>query len=206
MERINVGMHVDIRRSDGRVHNAVISEVRKGTQSVTVEWFESGETKGKEVDLKTLLSINPMLAAPPSTSLSMNFVAPAAATNDENRSAPELHSKLTNNNAVENKRRETNVKRINNGAALYTARNGNGPEAGGGGVVVENNRASLLPPPARPQKQQQRFTLNPSCFEAIDLPPGLFSTSALVVHGSTRPGCSNYQHSVEDAHCLRPCF
>lgn len=41
MERINVGMHVDIRRSDGRVHNAIISEVRKGTQSVTVEWFEN---------------------------------------------------------------------------------------------------------------------------------------------------------------------
>lgn len=36
-----MGMHVDIRRSDGRVHNAVISEVRKGSQTVTVEWFEN---------------------------------------------------------------------------------------------------------------------------------------------------------------------
>ncbi|VDM27566.1 unnamed protein product [Toxocara canis] len=41
MERVNVGMHVDIRRSDGRVHNAVISEVRKESLSVTVEWFEN---------------------------------------------------------------------------------------------------------------------------------------------------------------------
>uniref|UniRef100_A0A0N5AF57 Kinesin-like protein n=1 Tax=Syphacia muris TaxID=451379 RepID=A0A0N5AF57_9BILA len=69
MDRVSVGMHVDIRRSDGRVHNAVISEVRKETQSVTVEWFENGETKGKEVDLNTLLTINPTLASHPSTSI-----------------------------------------------------------------------------------------------------------------------------------------
>lgn len=48
MERINVGMHVDIRRSDGRVHNAVISEVRKGTQSVTVEWFENASISDRK--------------------------------------------------------------------------------------------------------------------------------------------------------------
>lgn len=36
-----MGMHVDIRRSDGRVHTAIISEVRKESQSVTVEWFEN---------------------------------------------------------------------------------------------------------------------------------------------------------------------
>uniref|UniRef100_A0A9J2P9A6 Kinesin motor domain-containing protein n=1 Tax=Ascaris lumbricoides TaxID=6252 RepID=A0A9J2P9A6_ASCLU len=46
MERVNVGMHVDIRRSDGRVHNAVISEVRKESLSVTVEWFENGHEAG----------------------------------------------------------------------------------------------------------------------------------------------------------------
>ncbi|VDN60421.1 unnamed protein product [Dracunculus medinensis] len=83
MDRVNVGMHVDIRRSDGRVHTAIISEVRKESQSVTVEWFENvrfyeffaiiesnkcfgleGETKGKEIDLKALLAINPVLAIP----------------------------------------------------------------------------------------------------------------------------------------------
>ncbi|MFH4980066.1 hypothetical protein AB6A40_006775 [Gnathostoma spinigerum] len=64
MERINVGMHVDIRRSNGRVHNAIISEVKKQSMSVTVEWFENGETKGKEVDLQSLISLNPTLAPP----------------------------------------------------------------------------------------------------------------------------------------------
>lgn len=33
----------------GRVHSAVISSLNADTRSVTVEWFENGETKGKEV-------------------------------------------------------------------------------------------------------------------------------------------------------------
>ena len=33
----------------GRVHSAVVSGINLETRSVTVEWFERGETKGKEV-------------------------------------------------------------------------------------------------------------------------------------------------------------
>ena len=33
----------------GRVHSAVVSGVGEEAQSITVEWFERGETKGKEV-------------------------------------------------------------------------------------------------------------------------------------------------------------
>jgi len=33
----------------GRVHSAVISGVNEQSSSVTVEWFEHNETKGKEV-------------------------------------------------------------------------------------------------------------------------------------------------------------
>ena len=33
----------------GRIHSAVISSVNNESRSVTVEWFERGETKGKEV-------------------------------------------------------------------------------------------------------------------------------------------------------------
>ena len=45
----NFGIKVDIQRSNGRIHSAVISGVNAELQSVTVEWFEGGETKGKEV-------------------------------------------------------------------------------------------------------------------------------------------------------------
>ena len=43
------GIKVDIQRSNGRIHSAVISGVNAEVQIVTVEWFEGGETKGKEV-------------------------------------------------------------------------------------------------------------------------------------------------------------
>ena len=40
---------LDIQRSNGRIHSALVSGVNLGARSVTVEWFEGGETKGKEV-------------------------------------------------------------------------------------------------------------------------------------------------------------
>jgi len=33
----------------GRIHAAVVSSINLSTRSVTVEWSEKGETKGKEV-------------------------------------------------------------------------------------------------------------------------------------------------------------
>lgn len=39
----------------------MISGVNQDTNSVTVEWFEKGETKGKEIELDALLRLNPDL-------------------------------------------------------------------------------------------------------------------------------------------------
>ncbi|CAI5446415.1 unnamed protein product [Caenorhabditis angaria] len=55
-----IGMHVEIQRSDGRIHGAVIAEVRKNGRFM-VEWHENGETKGKESTLDELLKLNPTL-------------------------------------------------------------------------------------------------------------------------------------------------
>lgn len=45
----------------GRIHSAVVSGINTTTRSVTVEWFERGETKGKEVtvhlDLLSLVTV-----------------------------------------------------------------------------------------------------------------------------------------------------
>lgn len=74
-EFFEVGLHVDIQRSDGRVHGAVISDIKRDKGVVTVEWFEKvssfheyngsvflqGETKGKEIEWNLLLKINPTL-------------------------------------------------------------------------------------------------------------------------------------------------
>lgn len=55
---IKAGITVDIKRTDGRVHAALVSGFSKENRSVTVEWFENSETKGKEIDLDTILSLN----------------------------------------------------------------------------------------------------------------------------------------------------
>jgi len=60
--RIKMGVNVDIKRSDGRIHSAVVSGINMETRSVTVEWFERGETKGKEIELEAILSLNQDLA------------------------------------------------------------------------------------------------------------------------------------------------
>ncbi|XP_054373734.1 kinesin-like protein KIF2A isoform X10 [Molothrus ater] len=63
---------------EGRIHQAMVTSLNKDNESVTVEWIENGDTKGKEIDLESIFSLNPDLApdediepspeTPPSTS------------------------------------------------------------------------------------------------------------------------------------------
>ena len=71
-------MQVDIKRSDGRVHPAVVSGINEATESVTVEWFENQETKGKELDLRHVAALNPSVAQ--AIKQSKKSSAPAAAS------------------------------------------------------------------------------------------------------------------------------
>lgn len=65
----------------GRVHSAMVSKLNPAQRSVTVEWYERGETKGKEVELDMLLALNPELiqnkqsyvAPPPSATAPVNL-------------------------------------------------------------------------------------------------------------------------------------
>ncbi|XP_012275898.1 kinesin-like protein Klp10A isoform X2 [Orussus abietinus] len=59
---IETGTSINIKRTDGRVHSAIVSGVNWEQRSVTVEWFEKGETKGKEVEIDAILALNPELA------------------------------------------------------------------------------------------------------------------------------------------------
>ena len=61
MNRVSIGQHVEIKRSDGRVHTAIVVGLSEPEQLVKVEWFEqvslfshkdpkalfSGRNKGK---------------------------------------------------------------------------------------------------------------------------------------------------------------
>ncbi|XP_061624038.1 kinesin-like protein KIF2A isoform X4 [Phyllopteryx taeniolatus] len=46
--KLVVGAFVEIKRSDGRIHEAMVTSLNEDNESVTVEWEEKGDTKGKE--------------------------------------------------------------------------------------------------------------------------------------------------------------
>lgn len=68
--QIQAGRSVNIKRSDGRIHSALVSSVNWENNSVTVEWFEQGETKGKEVEITSVLQLNPDLVDTKTTAIS----------------------------------------------------------------------------------------------------------------------------------------
>ncbi|XP_033946784.1 LOW QUALITY PROTEIN: kinesin-like protein KIF2A [Pseudochaenichthys georgianus] len=60
--KIVVGTYVEIKRSDGRIHQSMVTSLNEDNESVTVEWIENGDTKGKEIDLESVFSLNPDVA------------------------------------------------------------------------------------------------------------------------------------------------
>ncbi|KAF5280216.1 hypothetical protein FQA39_LY05350 [Lamprigera yunnana] len=54
-----VGSSINIKRTDGQIHTAFVTGINYDLKSATVEWFENGETKGKEVDMPSVESLNP---------------------------------------------------------------------------------------------------------------------------------------------------
>ncbi|CAL8296901.1 unnamed protein product [Gadus morhua 'NCC'] len=60
--KIVVGTYVEIKRSDGRIHQAMVTSLNEDNESVTVEWIENGDTKGKEIDLESIFALNADLA------------------------------------------------------------------------------------------------------------------------------------------------
>jgi kinesin family protein 2/24 len=61
---LHAGQTVDIQRSNGRIHQAVITTINHAIRTVTVEWQEKNEGKGKEVDLDAIVKLNPNLFQP----------------------------------------------------------------------------------------------------------------------------------------------
>ncbi|KAF3423943.1 hypothetical protein E2986_03399 [Frieseomelitta varia] len=87
---IETGYSINIRRTDGRVHSAVVSGIDWEHRTVTVEWFERGETKGKEVEMDAIVALNPDLTSqktiePPAQVNNHHVVISARARNREER-------------------------------------------------------------------------------------------------------------------------
>lgn len=58
---IREGVAINIQRSDGRIHQAVVTQLHPQSNSVSVEWCERNETKGKEIELEALYALNQAL-------------------------------------------------------------------------------------------------------------------------------------------------
>ncbi|XP_022661380.1 kinesin-like protein KIF2A isoform X2 [Varroa destructor] len=68
---LTVGVDVSIQRTSGKVHSAKVTEINERNRTVTVEWFENGDTKGKEVSLMDIVALNPQyFVGAPSPNLS----------------------------------------------------------------------------------------------------------------------------------------
>lgn len=59
---IRLGTYLDIKRSDGRIHPALVTALHDDANNLTVEWIERGTNKGKKVELGQAFSLNPHLA------------------------------------------------------------------------------------------------------------------------------------------------
>lgn len=59
--KLEPGILIDIQRTNGVIHSASITEIDWQGQSVTVEWSEQGDVKGKEVEFATLFQLNPRI-------------------------------------------------------------------------------------------------------------------------------------------------
>uniref|UniRef100_A0A8C4WMF5 Kinesin-like protein n=1 Tax=Gopherus evgoodei TaxID=1825980 RepID=A0A8C4WMF5_9SAUR len=79
---ILVGSYLEIKRSDGRIHPALVTALHQDSSSLTVEWVEQGANKGKRVELQLAFALNPHLApaAPCSAQGDQSLPAEPAAT------------------------------------------------------------------------------------------------------------------------------
>ncbi|XP_066037289.1 kinesin-like protein KIF2A isoform X2 [Chamaea fasciata] len=83
--KIQIGIYVEIKRSDGRIHQAMVTSLNEDNESVTVEWIENGDTKGKEIDLESIFSLNPDLAPDEDIEPSAETLPPPASSAKVNK-------------------------------------------------------------------------------------------------------------------------
>ncbi|XP_065166429.1 kinesin-like protein Klp10A isoform X3 [Atheta coriaria] len=66
---LTVGCSINIKRTDGRIHSAIVAGIDLAQGTAVVEWFEQNETKGKEINLAAIESLNPELMRPEASSV-----------------------------------------------------------------------------------------------------------------------------------------
>nr|XP_016923200.1 kinesin-like protein Klp10A isoform X1 [Drosophila suzukii]XP_036676982.1 kinesin-like protein Klp10A isoform X1 [Drosophila suzukii] len=163
MDMITVGQSVKIKRTDGRVHMAVVAVINQSGKCITVEWYERGETKGKEVELDAILTLNPELlqdtveqhAAPEPKK---QATAPMNLSRNPTQSAigGNLTSRMTMAGNMLNKIQETQTipHPLGNSNSGNTNSNSNATAGGGGGGGTTTTTTTTTTGLQRPRYSQ----------------------------------------------------
>lgn len=165
--KIQAGININIKRTDGRIHCAVVSGVNLETRSVTVEWYERGETKGKEVEIDTILALNPELAGQRHPTPHLQPM-PNKLARDMTRQSIPVATKV-----VAPSRVTRNNQRLSNAVGAYTN--------GHGGDTTGRRGAENVPPPLPQPTPNSRATqqFNPPVSSAR---PAAVSSTVSVPH------------------------
>ncbi|KAK7895507.1 hypothetical protein WMY93_020832 [Mugilogobius chulae] len=156
--KIFVGIYVEIKRSDGRIHQAMVTSLHEDNESVTVEWIENGDTKGKEIDLESIFALNPDVAPDDEIPQSPETSLPPS-------SIPKI-SKVPKTKRVTAIPKAENTPRENRAAAVGTTR----------ARPSQHSQVSEPPPPAiAPQSafnqtliQQQNARRKSNCVKEVE--------------------------------------
>ncbi|XP_048489487.1 kinesin-like protein Klp10A isoform X4 [Plutella xylostella] len=146
--KIQAGININIKRTDGRVHSAIVSGVNLESRSVTVEWYERGETKGKEVEIDAILALNPELVVPPARPTPHLQPMPNKLARDMTRQSIPVATKAPPRVTRNNQMRLSNVggAYMNGHAGDTTGRRG-----------AENVPPAQPPPPVANSRVTQQF-------------------------------------------------
>ncbi|KAK9890088.1 hypothetical protein WA026_008898 [Henosepilachna vigintioctopunctata] len=114
---LKIGGSINIKRTDGRIHSAIVADINYGMRCATVEWFEGGETKGKEIDMVAITTLNPELIIVKPPERSTVEVSSTQSTLNQLQRVPtgqSMSSMKSNNGIIKSSSRLT----IGNGHAL----------------------------------------------------------------------------------------
>ncbi|XP_063395487.1 kinesin-like protein Klp10A [Cydia fagiglandana] len=177
--KIQSGININIKRTDGRIHSAIVSGVSLETRSVTVEWYERGETKGKEVEIDAILALNPELAGSRHTPHLQPM--PNKITRDMTRQS--IHQSIPVPTKASSRTTRNNQVRMSN-APGYTN--------GHGGDTTGRRGAENVPPPAQPPAPVPNVSRVTQQFNASNTNSGL-------TRGNTGAGAASSTVNVPHA-------
>uniref|UniRef100_A0AAY4EV53 Kinesin-like protein n=1 Tax=Denticeps clupeoides TaxID=299321 RepID=A0AAY4EV53_9TELE len=102
--------HVMAPRSPGRIHQAMVTSLNEDNDSVTVEWIENGDTKGKEIDSESIFALNPDLAPDEEIAQSPETPPPPTSSSGKLNKIPKVSENVTS--SVVARRKSNCVKEV----------------------------------------------------------------------------------------------